>query len=562
MSRSRCRVAWTDRTAILLLAAMWIIAIVLIDPRGEFPTTDDWAYRDSVRWLVNDGRLKFSDWTAANLLSNIAWGALFAYPSGASYLALRMSTLVAALLGAGALLRLLRLDGASPALAFLGAVCMLFNPLSMALSFSFMSDIGYTAAEILSVLLLAAAARYHVRWKFIAGWGAGLAALLARQIGQAIPLGWAAGMMVAHPGRWRRLPLLALPAIGFVTIQFAFERWLDMNGLKPALFGRNSAGLLSSLIAWPRGSISLAGRLLGHCFFYFGLLAFPLTATVAATSLNGKTRPRLIAAGIGGAATLGFFAFCAWRNVHFPTWSARGNVLTVVGLSADIAGPATPFPILWVLTLLAIGGGIAMLGLLGLLVIDYLKGRRPRSHFDVPAAAGTILLVTLTPILIVQLRFDRYLIPLLPMLIILIAAVARDRPVSDFGLRAGYVSAAVMAVMSIAGMHDAMATKRVQYRAFLDLTARTPADSVDAGWPINATFAFGRLGRIDDPSTWYGSRQFLVDTNEADPDFVTVARYPVVRWLAWGHDETPVLVRRRIHGCGANPLLAPKGTCN
>src|SRR5690242_11795839 len=97
-----------DFAGLLLLTLGWAVAIIAINPVGDFPLNDDWSYGYAVRKLVEEGALQFSGWTAANLLAQVAWGALFTLPLGFSFTALRVSTLVLGLAGVLATYGLLR----------------------------------------------------------------------------------------------------------------------------------------------------------------------------------------------------------------------------------------------------------------------------------------------------------------------------------------------------------------------------------------------------------------------------------------------------------------------
>jgi hypothetical protein len=113
-----------DAAALIVISVCWTAAILLVNPIGEFPAVDDWAYLKSVQALVERGEIVFSDWSAPNLITHILWGALFAVPFSVSYTTLRISTLVAALLCAFALYKLLREAGAPVAVAVFAALAI------------------------------------------------------------------------------------------------------------------------------------------------------------------------------------------------------------------------------------------------------------------------------------------------------------------------------------------------------------------------------------------------------------------------------------------------------
>ena len=92
----------------LALLGLWLAIAALVDPRGDFPLGDDWSYARPVQSLVEQGRLRFTEWTSMTLLAQVYWGALFCLPAGFSFTALRISTLVLGYLGIWATWALLR----------------------------------------------------------------------------------------------------------------------------------------------------------------------------------------------------------------------------------------------------------------------------------------------------------------------------------------------------------------------------------------------------------------------------------------------------------------------
>src|SRR3982074_1505879 len=115
-----------DIAPFFLFAAVWVLAIALVNPFGNFPIADDWAYAGSVRNLLRYGQIHLSDWTSPNQISLIGWGAIFGSVFGTSYPALRFSTLVLAFVGAIALYKILRRENVATPVAAIAALTMLF----------------------------------------------------------------------------------------------------------------------------------------------------------------------------------------------------------------------------------------------------------------------------------------------------------------------------------------------------------------------------------------------------------------------------------------------------
>src|SRR5580765_8375698 len=81
-------------TDLLILAAFWLVGLLVVWPVGNFPLNDDWAFARSVKRLLETGSFYPTAWAAMPLFTQTLWGALFCLPMGFSFNALRCSTLV------------------------------------------------------------------------------------------------------------------------------------------------------------------------------------------------------------------------------------------------------------------------------------------------------------------------------------------------------------------------------------------------------------------------------------------------------------------------------------
>ena len=77
----------------IIISFLWFSAIIIINPIGEFPLNDDWAYSLNVYHLSQEGKLILSDWPAMSLIAQVLWGALVTGVFGFSFTVLRFSTL-------------------------------------------------------------------------------------------------------------------------------------------------------------------------------------------------------------------------------------------------------------------------------------------------------------------------------------------------------------------------------------------------------------------------------------------------------------------------------------
>src|SRR5438067_3533531 len=134
---------------LLLLALAGLVAAV--PPFGEFPVEDDWLYARAVEALIQHGQLQVPAWTATSLVLQACWGALIALLFGFSHSALRASTLLLSALGGLGCYLLLR-ELLDPKRAMFGSLLLLFNPLFVFLSYSFMTDVPFLALALWSML--------------------------------------------------------------------------------------------------------------------------------------------------------------------------------------------------------------------------------------------------------------------------------------------------------------------------------------------------------------------------------------------------------------------------
>src|ERR1700693_3756701 len=87
---------WTSLWVVLLL---FLGAACVVNPFREMPYDDDWAFSETVKHLLDTGQYRLNEWLAPNMPFQTAWGALFCLPFGFSFSALRISTIVLALIG-------------------------------------------------------------------------------------------------------------------------------------------------------------------------------------------------------------------------------------------------------------------------------------------------------------------------------------------------------------------------------------------------------------------------------------------------------------------------------
>ncbi len=554
----KLRPAWwvsADGYGLLAIAVSWLLALIVINPLGDFPVADDWAYFSSVRELVEHTRLVYSNWAAPNLVSQIAWGSLFALPFGLSYTSLRFSTEVLALVAAGALYLTLRRFGCRPWVALLGALVLLFNPLSFVLSASFMSDVPYTAMQTVAMLFLVGALAGGSAAQRKIGWWTAIFALMCRQVGMAIPLGYGAAKLSRTRFDWQNAGLCFLPFAGFVVLQGLFQAGLGFSGLMPANYGQQVDFIVSNVTT--SGVLQLASGLIrfaGECLYYFGFFLLPLSLLIVAQFTHRLVQE--IEWSLWGWLIV-FAGLLTWLGPQMPVWS--NNTIEAWSLGGvDVAGVPPPVWFWPLITFLSAFGALTLIVALlvtGLMIVWQIG--KTAAAIGLFAGITALSLLGSLALLPAHTQYDRYIIPVIPCLVIFLcmrlrADVQHAQPVPRWAVTASCAVLAAITTYSVLGTHDFLAEKRVQWTALQDLIQKDHVlpDTIDADWVYNAPTSYGVYGDPKKLDDWFRTADYIVKAARRDgvinrPGYVRIRRYPVVRWAPWAQAPGSIAVMHR-----------------
>lgn len=579
------------------LVGVWFLASWLSGPRGEFALNDDWAYALAVWSLVEHGQLHLTFWQSMPLLPQIGWGWLFC-AGGFSLTALRCSTLVLGAIGIGVSHALLRRFGATPGQATLGAALLAANPLYFGLAHTFMTDVPYLVLFLAAVYALVRAAEERkVGWLML-GAVVAMGATLVRQLGIAVLLAFAATSWLRF-GRGRTYLLRAwLPLLLTAAALVLAERILAATGGLPRFYRMRNEQLLDALGALLRGSPGVmlhVARRTVQASFYFGLFSLPWLLAQLPGELLGlpRQRRRRVVMALGAALLLGGAALLLgpWRMPLI------GNVLDRGGVGPLLIAGGEPTAPAWLWLAVTLGSWAGLVGLTWLLT-QRLQFLRDLSH---PAAFRTLFVLalgvlTFAPIaLAFGVFFDRYILPIVPLLFVLTTPQRSDAtpPVADtrgaehdvaaahhaataqgsaamaqhpaatphharlgyersrWGRAARYASVALILTslaFSVAAVHDYLAYNRATWQ-LAEAVRRQPGTSEQ---PIDAGFEYNNF-QYWQPRIRQAVHGALVDRSQTplviatQPlDLEIAQRYPLSPWLPWGWPELFVL--RRVDG--------------
>ncbi|MCX5783951.1 MAG: glycosyltransferase family 39 protein [Elusimicrobia bacterium] len=196
----------------ILALALFAAVVILIEPWGNFPLDDDWAYSLTVKNFLQTGKLKLVEWGSPTLVWHVLWGGFFAKVFGFSHTVLRFSTILLSL-GLIAFLKIYRGNGEKNSLLS-PELMLLANPLFLILSLTFMTDAPYLAWFMLSAVFYFKAYETDNTAFWLLGSLTAALAYLIRQTGMFIPLGVLVFLLAKRGLTVRKFLLIAvIPAL-------------------------------------------------------------------------------------------------------------------------------------------------------------------------------------------------------------------------------------------------------------------------------------------------------------------------------------------------------------
>jgi 4-amino-4-deoxy-L-arabinose transferase-like glycosyltransferase len=538
------------RRDMLIIAAVWLVSVVIVNPIGDFPLNDDWATGLAVKWFLETGSFQPNDWAVMTLITNVAWGSLFCIPAGFSFTALRLSTLAMSLIGILAVYVLVR-DLQQPRwLAVVAAATLGANPIYYALSNTFMTDVPFTAIAILAVVFLARSLRNGSTVDLALGTALAVAGTLSRQLAVVIPMAFAASLILSRGFTRGNVLRAVTPVVVCFAALVVVQAWLSESGRLPsqALFvGKESPYVrmenLKSLGDKSAEQIAEKLQTRGLSFaknayvgiLYLGLFLLPVLTAGVPHLLRSRRQGVIVlfaAATTAAALTTGIVALTGLspalpRGDQHPVahlMPMSGNVLMTSGIGPlmlrdNWAGgnyvpalPGLPEQFWLVVTTLSVFGAGILITILGLRLIALVPWvRRDRANDDDVVGNFYVLCAVIYLLPVFTFGFiDRYLVPAIPFLIGAIAGM-RGQLASflDVDSRKVRYAAAVLltgfGIFSIAATRDYLSWNRVRWNALNELMSgyHVGPQDIDGGFEFNGLYLYDPEYEYDPRKGWW-----------------------------------------------------------
>ncbi len=544
----------------------------LIDPRGDFPLNDDWAYARSVYDLLEKGEFILVDWGAMTLIAQVYMGAFLCKIFGLSFTVLRFSTLCSSLIGLLAFYGLANELTKERQLAQFSTLLLFFNPMYFNLSYTFMTDVHFLSFLLLAFLFFVKNLRETNILYLAAATFFSVIATMIRQPGLLIPFVFLFVSFFQRRHQFRERIIDFLPAIITLAVFVVYNIWLKWGTSTP-----NNVQSVTALYD------SIFARSLGYNYFrltniilYVGLFLFPFLVGFIRLPRALSLRKNILL----GIASMGLFAFFYYGSDFFPT----GNILYNLGLGPqllrdtyllkDNISPSLP-P--WGMQVIKIGAVLASAILF--LVVPWKGLFNGKKALNSPLktiwlsklALGITIFIFGVFLLIIPYFFDRYTLPLVACSLLLV--LPYEKTFNRSANLIGGLLLVLFASYSVLGTHYYLSWNRVRWQAmdYLIQEKKTTPAHIDAGFEVNAWLEAGPVNgeKQTDISWWFVTEDDYVLGFGSLPDFKVEKTFPIKAYWPFNNHDLFILWHK-INGvtdygdfpirCDAEQLSADQGT--
>jgi hypothetical protein len=507
---------------LLLLLAVFIIAELVVGPIGDFPLNDDWWYAKTLRIFHEHNFLDSSTWGSSTLLTQLLYAKVFVSLFGVSFTVLRFSTLLLALTGLVYFYLMLKQFILKDRwTAFFLSLLLLFNPLFLSLSNSFMTDVPFLSLVLAGMYYNF---KYHESKKykfFFLSAFLLIAALFCRQLALAFIIG---SFLTAFLLTKKISSPYLLLLLGAMLLLFLFEYWLQSqtagNYYSYVFFSSNrpNSPFVSAIINFFKRWV--------HHVSFSGLALSPVMLPYLYSYFRGRT---FLTQKTNFFIALILYGPLLWSLGNFPI----GNYLYNCGIGPEtlydtyIAGihhghAESPF-IFFLLKILSGAGALGVLIFLVSACSQLVSTYRNKTPFPQPVLCIFVCLFFYYGFLALNSPvFDRYMVIVSSLLLVAFFRL------SEIKIRSFLFAGTMLFLMlfSTLGAKDYLAANRTRWTAIDFLVKKNvPHKDINGGYEHAGH-------RLSDSLNWYEKwnnlppSKFLISCG-------TVKNYRIMTWFIY-----------------------------
>ncbi len=518
----------------LFLLVIFIICEIIVNPIGDFPLNDDWAYGKAVL-LSSKGGFTIGDFGAMTLFTHLVWGMGFVKIFGFSFTVLRFSTLISAVIGLFFLNKLIIKITGNHVLSFFACAVLLFNPLYFSMANTYMTDVNFCTLLIIScyfafVFFETRKTKYILLFFF-----ASLGLVLIRQFGIVVPVCFFIACLFLKEKKVIGLSLLVVVCILMVLKAYeAFLRGVISPGAAYKFSG--SIDLLSNEF-WQNFFDNLVLKyrvILIHILLY----CFPLALAFSVSVIKVSNKIYVFVVSI--VCTIGIYFLL--QDEKFPFH----NILTNMSLGPEIfyEGRGHTFSLSFEKTCEIVKYVFCSVTLIIIVLALTAAFRAKKTKFVLQPSIVFLLTVFgsyVFTILITERHayFDRYHLPLILVLIVLLSFISTflkfDRWLMILPLLC-------FCYVSVSGTKDYLTLNRTKWEAvnYVRSTAKVTSEKINGGFEVNCW--------NDGQGNWWYEYGNLTDFDyliqyKLEPGFKLLRQYEFQRYFPYKKDTLNLFMR-------------------
>jgi hypothetical protein len=547
----------------IICACLVAAAILIAWPVAEMGFIDDWSYVKTALVFAQTGHIAYNGWATAMLGWTIPWGAFFIKLFGFSFTAVRLSTLPVAMISVFLFHSSLARFGISSRNAVVGALTLGLSPLFVPLAASYMTDISGLFCIVLCLYLCqralaAQSAKNTILWLICAAL-TNIAGGTVRQIA------WLGALVLVPSTAWMLRKRAGVAGTAFLlwivslTSVLGCMHWFD----------RQPYSLPEKILQGPVTGIMLDHMLaeMLKALLCLALVSLPVLAAwfgiYRELSRSALTRIAFLLAALAVVS----FVLGTRGELEHRVMPWLGHVIgtqSIFPSTGEMLGsrPVTlTMPIRVVLSLAVIA---AILMFAEHLATRPWQRERPGPYslyqaFGMLGPFGVSYVAFLLPRALYSFLYDRYLLGLMPVAIIILLLL-HQRWVTDRLPTVAICLLAVFALYTVAGTHDWFALNRTRAAAVAKIHASdVPVTSIQGGFDYDGWTQLQAAGYINDdrlgnPANSYHPNldslklapkcrlNFAPFTPAITPQYFVVfkpmaclepSKYPPIRYLTW-----------------------------
>ncbi|MBC7861549.1 MAG: glycosyltransferase family 39 protein [Bacteroidia bacterium] len=546
----------TFRTVSLGSLLLFAFICFLLNPIGEFPLNDDWAFSRSVKTFSETGEIRYPDWSSIPFVSQFIIGGAFCKVFGFSFTLLRIVTLLTFCFLTILLLKSLCFVNTKRSFAVIGLLTFILCPLSLNLSFSFMPDVYVLLFSLLSAFFFWRFFSSDKKIFFIGALVFSVAASLSRQSAIVLPLAFALTFLFHKTINLKNIFIAALPLLLNLLALFLFEKLLLATNKLPANYNIQLHTITTSLFHPNPSALKNLLYYSQTAYVSIGILLFPVSVPLFLSwkkenspNQNAKTLYAvLLLLLLCGTVfkillTQNYFPFAG--NVFYP--SGIGPVILNGFDSQQFSVESLSGKILC--SFISLAGTLSFFFILVLYIQQLKIISKNKKQKEISLKDFVFIFSLLTCVLYVlplSLSFinDRYLLFVLPFILIALSCIEIK---SQLNLKLSLALLLPIAWFSVCGTHDYLSLNRARWQALNYLTneKKISAIEIDGGFEFNAWYLYGKAPYNPNHTGkwWWVQNDNYVVTPADLPTYTTIKTIPFSSWKDFSKKDIKILCK-------------------